>query len=53
VCTRDSDYSAAPGSNGFYEIIDADIQARIRRFASELLLFAEHMRHLRAADSPD
>jgi NAD(P)H-dependent FMN reductase len=53
VCTRDSDYADEPGSNGFYQIIDADIQERIGRFAKELLLFAEHMRHLRAADSPD
>lgn len=53
VCTRDSDYATEPGSTGFYEIIDADIQERLGRFTQELLLFAEHMRHLRAADAPD
>ncbi len=49
VCTRESDYSAEPGASGFYDIVDADILERSERFAQELLLFAEHMRGLRAA----
>ena len=53
VCTQDTDYAAELGDSGFYDIVDADIAERVERFAKELLLFAEHMRGLRAAaDSP-
>jgi NAD(P)H-dependent FMN reductase len=48
VCTRVSDYADEPGASGFYEIIDREILERIERFASELLLFAQHLRGLRA-----
>ena len=51
VCTQDSDYAPAPGDVGFYDVVDIDIQARIERFAKELLLFATHMRGLRAEAS--
>jgi len=53
VCTRESDYAAEPGDSGFYDIVDTDILERIERFAKELLLFAEHMRGLRAAAAKD
>jgi azobenzene reductase len=49
VCTRDSDFAPEPGEAGVYDVVDTDIQERIERFAKELLLFAEHMRDLRAA----
>lgn len=53
VCTRDSDYTPAPSDAGFYDVVDTDIQERIERFTRELLLFAEHLRDLRAAaESP-
>ncbi|MHA1601336.1 MAG: NADPH-dependent FMN reductase [Alphaproteobacteria bacterium] len=48
VCTQDTDYAAEPGQSGFYDIVDTDITERVERFAKELLLFAEHMRGLRA-----
>jgi azobenzene reductase len=48
VCTRDADFSDAPGPDGMYEVTDPDILTRIERFAAELVLFAGHMRALRA-----
>ena len=48
VCTRDADFADAPDADGMFEVTDADILARIERFAGELILFAHHMRALRA-----
>ncbi len=46
VCTREDDFTAvAPGD---FTVDDPDILARIERFADELILFATHMRALRA-----
>ncbi|MFQ5776328.1 MAG: NADPH-dependent FMN reductase [Kiloniellaceae bacterium] len=48
VCTRESDFAAEPDEKGLYEVTDPDILARIDRFADELVLFATHLRRLRA-----
>jgi len=53
VCTQESDYAAAPGDAGFYDVVDTDIVERIERFSKELLLFAEHLRGLRAVAAKD
>lgn len=53
VCTRESDYADTAGESGLYDVVDPDIRERIERFAKELLLFAEHMRDLRAAAARD
>ncbi len=49
VCTRESDYSAAPDSAGLFRITESEILTRIDRFAEELLLFAKHLGDLRSA----
>ena len=48
VCTRDADFAYALDADGMFEVTDPDILARIERFAGELVLFAGHMRALRA-----
>lgn len=48
VCSAESDFSAEPDAAGVYQVTDPDILARIERFADELLLFARHLRALRA-----
>jgi NAD(P)H-dependent FMN reductase len=50
VCTREDDFAApaAATNPGDYEVQDPDILARIDRFAAELILFARHLRALRA-----
>ena len=46
ISTRDADFTAA--SPGVYRVADSEILARIERFCDELVLFAAHMRALRA-----
>ena len=48
VCTREGDFAAAPDGDGFYELTDADILARVERVADELMVFARHLREVRA-----
>ncbi len=53
VCTGEDDF-AAPGQDpDGYEVQDPDILARIDRFAAELILFAKHLRALRAEMARD
>ncbi len=49
VCTRKSDFAAAPDGAASFEITNAEILERVDRFTEELLLFAKHMGDLRAA----
>jgi azobenzene reductase len=50
VCTAQDDYRPRDGTT--YELTNADILARVSRFASELVLFAYHLRLLRESLAP-
>ncbi len=48
LCTRDADFAPEPDGDGLYALTDADILARVERVADELMVFARHLREVRA-----